>query len=118
MIAWNHRSPSLEYADPGIVLDIGPVPARVAEAERVRMRGCADLEHEDELMLRTIERAHPAIGLIPDAQVLELGEHRLTGPQKLAHVAPVHAHEGDRAIAGEGCGMPERLAQERREDLG
>ena len=36
------------------------------------MSGGAVLEHEDQLMLRTIEAAHAGIGLGPDAQVLEL----------------------------------------------
>ena len=62
--------------------------------------------------LRAIERPHAAVGLVPDAQVLELGEDRLAGLEQLAHVTPVHADEGDRAVARERCGMPERLLQE------
>src|SRR5439155_22889456 len=54
-----------------IIPDVGPVPAMAPERHVVDMRGRADLEHEDELVLGTIERAHAGIGLVPDAQVLE-----------------------------------------------
>ena len=66
------------------------------------MAGIADLEHEHQFVLAAVEAPHPAVGLVPDAQVLELSEHRLAGPEQFAHVAPVHAHEGDGPVAGQG----------------
>ena len=69
----------------------------------------ADLEHEDELVLGAVERAHAAVGLVPDAEVLELREHRLAGGKQLAHVAPVHADEGDGAVAHDRGGVAKRL---------
>ena len=85
---------------PGIVPDIGAVAAGLAEPEAVGVRGGADLEDEDQLVLRAIEAAHAAIGLVPDAEVLQLGERGLAGIEQFAHVAPVHADEGDRAVLG------------------
>jgi hypothetical protein len=63
-------------------------------------------------VLAAIERSHTAVGLVPDAEVLELGEHRPAGSEQFAHVAPIHAHERNGAAARERCGMPECLLQE------
>ena len=51
------------------------------------------LEHEDQLMLGAVEAAHAGIGLVPDAEVLQLAVVRLGRPQQLADMAPVHAEK-------------------------
>ena len=81
------------------------------------MGGTADLEHEHQLVLAPIERPHAAVGLVPDAQVLELGKDRPPGRQQFAHMAPVHADERDGAVAAGRGGMPKRRLQEGRECL-
>jgi hypothetical protein len=63
-------------------------------------------------MLGAIEGPHAGIGFVPDAEVLELGEHRLPGLEQFSHVAPVHAYKRNSATAGEGCSMSERALQE------
>ncbi len=57
------------------------------------------LENEDQFVPRTVERAHTAVGLAPNAQILELRIDRLAGREHLAEMTPVHAHIVDRAIA-------------------
>lgn len=59
------------------------------------MRTRLDLPDENQLMLRLVEAAHLAIGLVPDTEVFRLGKHPILGGQHLAHVAPVHEDEGD-----------------------
>src|SRR5262245_35812215 len=81
-----------------IVPNIGPVPAIAPERYVVDVRSRADLEHEDELVLGTIERAHAGIRLVPDAQVLEFGVDLFAGGQHLSQVPPVHAHEMNGAV--------------------
>src|SRR5829696_2225453 len=104
---------SPERVDAGVVPDICTVASRVAEPEGVGVRCRPDLEDKDEFVLGAIERAHAAVCLVPDAEVFQLREHRLTCTEKLAHVAPVHADEGDGAVAGDRRRMTQRLAQER-----
>src|SRR5262249_18708073 len=98
--------------DPCEVPDVGAVAPAVAEPERISVGSGADLEHEHQLMLGAIEGPHAGISFVPDAEVLELGEHRLTGLEQFSHVAPVHAYERNSSVAGEGCSMSERTLQE------
>ena len=41
----------------------------------------------------------------------------MAGGEQLAHVAPIHADEGDGAVTAGACGVAERLAQECGEGL-
>ncbi len=52
---------------------------------------CPDLEHEYELMLGAVERSHAAVGLRPNAQILEFAVGRLAGGDDLAEVTPDRA---------------------------
>jgi hypothetical protein len=91
------------------------------------MRSGADLEGEHKLVLRAVEGAHAAVGLVPDAEVLEFGEDLLAGGEQFAHVPPVHAHESDRSVPTavrrgaqglhqeRGEGVPRHLAYPHRE---
>jgi hypothetical protein len=81
------------------------------------MRGAADLEREHQLVHAAVERSHAAVGFVPDAKVLEFGKDRSSGGQQLAHVAPVHAHEGDGPIPAECGSMTKRCLQEGRQGL-
>jgi hypothetical protein len=72
----------------------------------------ADFEHKYQFVLAAIKRSHAAIGLVPDAEVLEFGEHRLTGRQEFADMAPIHAYESNCAITAPRGTMAERFAQD------
>ncbi len=111
-------APGSQGVDPGIVPNIRSVPPAVPEPKGVGVGGAADLEHEHELMLAPVESSHAAVGLVPDAEVLELGKDRLACLEQLPHMAPVHAHERNGAVARDRCGMPERLLQEAGECFG
>ncbi len=82
-----------------MVPDIGAIATAVAQPESVGVSGGAMFEHEDQLMLRAIERSHASIGLVPDHHILVLGEYVSARDKQLAHMAPVHAGEGDGAVA-------------------
>ncbi len=88
-----------EGIEAGIGPHVGASAAMLAELEAVDVRPVADLEHRDQLVLRAIEGAHPGVGLHPDAQVLERELRRAARCQELVEMTPVHAHEGDGAIA-------------------
>jgi hypothetical protein len=60
----------------------------LAELDVVDMRSAAGLEHEDQLMLGPVKRPHAAVGLGPDAEILELAVGRFTGGEDLAEVPP------------------------------
>lgn len=90
-------------ANPAAALaHVRAIPAMLAQLDIVDMRRHPDLEHEHQLMLRAIETAHAAIGLCPDAKVLEFGIAVARSGQDLAHMPPVHADEVDRAIGRRG----------------
>ena len=76
-----------------------------------------DLEHQHQLVLAAVERAHAAVGLVPDAEVFDFREHGLPGGEQLTEVPPVHAHERNGAIPAAGGGMTEGQLQEAREGL-
>ena len=71
----------------------------------------AMLEDKDELVLTAVQRAHPAIVLDPDTEVLELAIGVAAGGQQLAEMAPIHADEVDRAIGAEGREVLGSLAE-------
>src|SRR4051794_29507285 len=75
----------------------------------------AVLEHEHELMLRSVEGAHAAIGLVPDAQVLEREVARSSGPQQFARVSPIDTDEQDGAIAAASSHGSQRVSEEANE---
>src|ERR1700730_3061435 len=50
-------------------------------------------EHKDKLVLAAVERAHPAIVLDPNAEVLQLVIGGSAGRQQLLDMTPVHADE-------------------------
>jgi hypothetical protein len=62
-----------------------------------------DLEHENQLMLRPIETPHAAIGLVPDAKVLQFGKNLFAGIQQFAHMAPIHENECDCTVPAACC---------------
>jgi len=82
----------------------------LAQLEAVDVRGGAVLEGKHQLMTGAVERAHAAIVLGPHDQVLELGIDGFASFEHLAHVAPVHADEVDRAIRAVGNQVLERAA--------
>ena len=86
-------------ADPGIVPNVRAVAPIGAEVDVVDVRPGPGLEYRDELVLGPIEGAHPAVRLVPDADVLQLGVDATPHRQQLADMAPVHADEMDGAVA-------------------
>ncbi len=72
----------------------------LAELEVVDV-GCGPgFPHEHQLVLGAVERAHAGVGLVPDAEVLELAVDRAAGAEHLPQVAPVHADLMDRSVDG------------------
>jgi hypothetical protein len=55
-----------------IVPHICPIATMLTELEIIGVRGSPGLPHENQFMLRSVERAHAGIGLVPDTEVLEL----------------------------------------------
>src|SRR5258707_8860600 len=97
--------------DPGIIPNVGAIPPAVAEPKGIGVGGGADLEHEHQLMFISKKCPHAAVGLVPDAEVLELGKDHVACVEQLPHMTPVHAHERNGAVARKRCGMPECLLQ-------
>src|SRR5262245_64677993 len=89
----------------------------LAKLEVVDVRGGATFEHEDQLVLRAIERAHSGVRLIPDAHVLELGIDRASRRRDLGDVPPVHTDLMDRSIAAIGRQIAEYGRKKAREGL-
>lgn len=102
-------------ADARVIPDIGAIAPSLAETEAIGVGRRPDLEHKDKLMLRAIEGAHASVGLVPDAEVLELREDVFARLKQLAHVAPVYADEGDRTVAACIRRWPKRLTEKLRE---
>jgi hypothetical protein len=59
------------------------------------------LEHEHQLVLRAVERAHAGIRLPPDAQVQKLGVDGAKRAHEFAEMAPVHADEVHGTVTGD-----------------
>ena len=74
------------------------VTAGIAESEGVDVCGIAFFEDEDELMPGAIEGPHPAIGLDPNADILELELGQLARPYRLFDMAPIDENEANAAI--------------------
>lgn len=77
--------------------DVRPVAPVLAKLDVVDVGGRTVLEDEHAFVLRTVERAHSAIRLHPDAHVFHFaisasGDHHLT------KVSPVHANVVNRTI--------------------
>src|SRR6202035_897367 len=73
------ETPFPESIDARILPHVGPVSTSLAEAKRIHMLCGPDLEHENQLVLRPIERAHAAVGLVPYAKVLQFGKDLFAG---------------------------------------
>ena len=65
--------------------------------------------------IRTIERAHPAIGLGPADDVFQLIEDRLADVDQEIETAPVHAGKEQRALGNRRVDAGQDLAEERAE---
>ncbi len=87
-----------EAVDARVGPDIGPVPPVAIQLDVVDVWRAAGLDHENQLVLGAVERAHAAVGLGPDAEVFELTVNRLAGARDFAGVAPVHTNEVDRSL--------------------
>src|SRR5215471_9165535 len=79
------------------------------------MRLVTDPEHENQLMLRAIERSHSRIGLVPDADIQKVAVDRLADRRDVIHMAPVHTDKVHCPVARDRRANPERLLQERSE---
>src|SRR5664279_3309729 len=76
------------------------------------MRRGPDLEDKHQFVLGAVEASHPAIGLVPYAKILKLRKRCSARRQELAHMAPVHADEGDCPVATPFGRGSQRLGQE------
>jgi hypothetical protein len=69
-----------------------------SEFDIVDVRAPAVLEDENQLVLGAVQRAHPAVVLVPYAEVLGLGVDRPAGGGQLEQMTPVHADVMNRSI--------------------
>src|SRR5215207_9910195 len=76
------------------------------------MRRAADLVDEHEFVLRPVQRTHPGIALVPEAQVQEVAIDAPADGADIINVTPVHADEVDRAISRYPGGSAQRLPEE------
>src|SRR5262245_39321481 len=102
----------LEAVHAGVLPHVGSVAPKPPQLDVVDVLAIADLEHRDKLVLGAIKTSLAAVGVGPDAEVLQLGVDRLPDGQELTEVAPVHAHVMERAVARHGGGVAEYLLQE------
>jgi hypothetical protein len=70
-------SVSPENVGAGVIPDVGPISAESAELNVVAMRFPAIAKDENQLMPRTIKRAHAAVGRQFDSRVRQSSAHRL-----------------------------------------
>jgi len=70
----------------------------LTQFEIVDVGGMPRFSDEDEFVLGSVERAHPSIGLVPDANILELLIDSASRDQHLEGVKPIHADVMNRAI--------------------
>ena len=82
-----------------------------AEFDIVEMLGLTNAEDADQLVLAAVEAALASVRLYPDHQVQHLAIDLTACLDQLADMAPVHADEMDRAVAGDAGGSPERLLE-------
>src|SRR5262249_42503828 len=87
-------------ADTRIIPNVRASASVLTQLKIIDVRRLSVLPHEDEFVLASIEAPHPGVGLIPDAQVLELAIDLAAGRQHLAHMPPVHANLVDGAVGG------------------
>src|SRR5260370_40685632 len=66
-------------------------------------------------MLRAVQRSHPAVVLVPHAEVFELAVNAAACRDQLEGVSPIHANEVDRAVDAEGGQVPDRRFQKLHE---
>lgn len=78
-----------ERVDRGVVPHIGAVATMAAKFDRVEVRGRPHLVNEHQLMLRTIERAHARIALVPEAEVQKLAIDAAAGSGDIVHVVVI-----------------------------
>src|SRR6202521_4586855 len=82
-----------------VVPNIRTMATVPTQLDVVPVRPAAVLEDKDELVLTSVEATHSGIVFDPDADVLELRIGCAAGGQELVHVAPIHAHEMNRAVS-------------------
>src|SRR5256885_1082170 len=93
------QAPGTQRIHTRVVPDIRTRSTMLTELEVVDVRRRPTLEHNDELVLRAIKRAHSGIRLIPDAHVLELGIDISASRKDFTDVSPVHTDLVNRAIS-------------------
>ncbi len=71
-----------------IVPDVGAVATGGLKPEGVGVRCCSNFEGEHKLMFGPVECAHPAVRLVPDAELLLLGKRCLPGSKQWSNAAP------------------------------
>src|SRR5690606_33241597 len=111
------RTVGTDRTDPGIVPHGGTIAPRLAKTEAAGVRRCALLEYAHQLVLRAVERAHPAVRPVPHAHILQLGDALPASCEQLGHVAPGHADVGDGAVAHDSRNVAQRLFEECHELL-
>src|ERR1700730_4108021 len=101
--------------DTGVVPDVRSRPTVLSQLEIVDVSRSTVLPHEHQFVLGSIERSHPAIGLVPYAQIFKLAKNLAAGREHFGHVPPIHAYLMDRTIDGVERHQTEYRLQERGE---
>ena len=112
------RPTANERVHRGVVPDIGAVAAMLSEVDHVEMRRRANAVDEDQFVLRTVERAHASVRLVPEAQEFkEVAIDPLADGRDVVHVSPIHTNEVDSAIARDANAGPEGFGKKNSECL-
>ncbi len=100
-----------------IAPEVRPRAPFLSQLEIVDVRRIPLLQHQDELVLGSVEAAHAGVGLGPNAQVHQGEFGAFCRREQLREMAPVHADVADRPIPHHVPGCGEKFLEKRREGL-
>ena len=89
----------------------------LSEFDHVEMRRRANAVDEDQLVLRTVERAHASVRLVPEAQIQEVAIDPLADGRDVVHVPPIHTDEVHGAIARDASASAKGFGKKSPESL-
>src|SRR5215204_1350673 len=106
-----------ERVDRSVIPNVSTVAAVAPKLNRIKMGGGPDLVHEDELMLRPVERPHPCIALVPEAEVQKDAIDAPANSRNIVHVPPIDTHEVHGAAFRDLDGGSKGFGEERSKSL-
>ena len=82
-----------------MIPDVGAISPVPAKFDIVDVRPCTDFENGDEFVFGPVKRSHPAVVLVPDAEVEEGIIKCVPSGQQLEQMTPVHENVVEGAVA-------------------